>query len=44
MYAYQEAPRLRVVTYYRVSTAKESFEMQVQHFKAVMKTIPHMSW
>jgi len=44
MYAYQEAPKVRVAAYCRVSTAEEaqvgSFEMQVQHFKAVIENNP----
>lgn len=37
-YVYQEARKVRVATYCRVSTAEEaqvgSFEMQVQHFQS----------
>lgn len=44
MYSYQEAPKVRVAAYCRVSTAEEaqvgSFEMQVQHFKAVIENNP----
>lgn len=44
LYAYQEAPKVRVAAYCRVSTAEEaqvgSFEMQVQHFKAVIENNP----
>jgi Site-specific recombinases, DNA invertase Pin homologs len=44
MYAYQEAPKVRVAAYCRVSTADEaqvgSFEMQVQHFKSVIENNP----
>ena len=39
LYAYQDAPKIRVAAYCRVSTAEEaqvgSFEMQVQHFQSV---------
>ena len=45
MYAYQEASKVRVAAYCRVSTAEEaqvgSFEMQVQHFKSVIETNPN---
>ena len=44
LYAYQDAPKVRVAAYCRVSTAEEaqvnSFEMQVQHFKHVIETNP----
>ncbi|MFB0919318.1 MAG: recombinase family protein [Oscillospiraceae bacterium] len=44
LYAYQEAPKVRVAAYCRVSTAEEaqvgSFEMQVQHFKSVIENNP----
>ena len=44
-YAYQDAPKVRVAAYCRVSTAEEaqvgSFEMQVQHFKSVIDTNPN---
>lgn len=44
MYAYEEAPKVRVAAYCRVSTAEEaqvgSFEMQVQHFKSVIENNP----
>ena len=42
-YAFQEAPKVRVAVYCRVSTAEEaqvgSFEMQVQHFQQDMMQI-----
>ena len=45
VYAYQDAPKVRVAAYCRVSTAEEaqvgSFEMQVQHFKSVIDTNPN---
>ncbi len=45
MYAFQEASKIRVGAYCRVSTAEEaqvgSFEMQVQHFKSVIETNPN---
>ena len=45
LYAYQEASKVRVAAYCRVSTAEEaqvgSFEMQVQHFKSVIETNPN---
>ena len=44
-YAYQDAPKVRVAAYCRVSTAEEaqvgSFEMQVQHFKSVIDNNPN---
>ena len=44
-YVYQDAPKVRVAAYCRVSTAEEaqvgSFEMQVQHFKSVIDTNPN---
>ena len=44
-YVFQEAPKVRVAAYCRVSTAEEaqvgSFEMQVQHFKALIENTPH---
>lgn len=44
-YAFQEAPKVRVAAYCRVSTAEEaqvgSFEMQVQHFKALIENNPN---
>ncbi len=44
-YAFQEAPKVRVAAYCRVSTAEEaqvgSFEMQVQHFKALIDNNPN---
>ncbi len=43
-YAYQEAQKVRVAAYCRVSTAEEaqvgSFEMQVQHFTSLIETNP----
>ena len=43
-YAYEEAQKVRVAAYCRVSTAEEaqvgSFEMQVQHFKSVIENNP----
>lgn len=43
-YVYQEAQKVRVAAYCRVSTAEEaqvgSFEMQVQHFKSVIENNP----
>ena len=43
-YAYQDAPKIRVAAYCRVSTAEEaqvgSFEMQVQHFQLVIDSNP----
>lgn len=45
IYAYQDAPKVRVAAYCRVSTAEEaqvgSFEMQVQHFKSVIDNNPN---
>lgn len=44
-YVYQDAPKVRVAAYCRVSTAEEaqvgSFEMQVQHFKSVIENNPN---
>ena len=44
-YAYQEAAKVRVAAYCRVSTAEEaqvgSFEMQVQHFTSVIENNPN---
>lgn len=44
-YAYQDAPKVRVAAYCRVSTAEEaqegSFEMQVQHFQSVIDNNPN---
>ncbi|HHV03235.1 hypothetical protein DSECCO2_332160 [anaerobic digester metagenome] len=44
-YAYQEARKVRVAAYCRVSTAEEaqvgSFEMQVQHFQSVIDNNPN---
>lgn len=44
-YAYQEAPKVRVAAYCRVSTAEEaqvgSFEMQIQHFQSVIDNNPN---
>ena len=44
-YAFQEAPKVRVAAYCRVSTAEEaqvgSFEMQVQHFQSVIENNPN---
>ena len=44
LYAYEEAPKVRVAAYCRVSTAEEaqvgSFEMQVQHFQSVIDNNP----
>lgn len=44
MYAFQDAKKVRVAAYCRVSTQDEaqagSFEMQVQHFKAVIEANP----
>lgn len=44
-YAYQEASKVRVAAYCRVSTAEEaqlgSFEMQVQHFTSVIENNPN---
>ena len=41
MYAFQEAPKVRVAAYCRVSTAEEaqvgSFEIQLELFKAVIE-------
>lgn len=43
-YAYQDAPKIRVAAYCRVSTAEEaqvgSFEMQMQHFQSVIDSNP----
>ena len=43
-YVYQDAPKVRVAAYCRVSTAEEaqvgSFEMQIQHFKSVIDNNP----
>ena len=45
LYAYESSPQIRVAAYCRVSTAEEaqvgSFEMQVQHFKAVIENNPN---
>ena len=45
IYAFQDAPRVRVAAYCRVSTAEEaqigSFEMQVQHFRSVIDNNPN---
>ena len=45
VYAYQDAPKVRVAAYCRVSTAEEeqvgSFEMQVQHFGSVIENNPN---
>jgi DNA invertase Pin-like site-specific DNA recombinase len=45
IYAYQDAPKVRVAAYCRVSTAEEaqvgSFEMQVQHLKSVIDNNPN---
>ena len=45
IYAYQDAPKVRVAAYCRVRTAEEaqvgSFEMQVQHFKSVIDNNPN---
>lgn len=45
IYAYQDAPKVRVAAYCRVSTAEEaqvgSFEMQVQHFQSVIENNPN---
>ena len=45
IYAFQDAPRIRVAAYCRVSTAEEaqvgSFEMQVQHFQSVIDNNPN---
>lgn len=45
LYAYQDAPKIRVAAYCRVSTAEEaqvgSFEMQVQHFQSVIDNNPN---
>ena len=44
-YAFQEAAKVRVAAYCRVSTAEEaqvgSFEMQVQHFTSVIENNPN---
>ena len=44
-YAFQEAAKVRVAAYCRVSTAEEaqvgSFEMQVQHFTSVIESNPN---
>ena len=44
LYAYENAKKVRVAAYCRVSTAEEaqvgSFEMQIQHFKTVIETNP----
>lgn len=44
LYAFEEAPKIRVAAYCRVSTAEEaqvgSFEMQVQHFQSVIDSNP----
>ena len=44
-YVYQDAAKVRVAAYCRVSTAEEaqigSFEMQIQHFQAVIDNTPH---
>ena len=43
-FTYEEAPKIRVAAYCRVSTAEEaqlgSFEMQVQYFKSVIENNP----
>ena len=43
-YVYQDAPKVRVAAYCRVSTAEEaqvgSFEMQIQHFQSVIDNNP----
>ena len=43
-YAYEEAPKIRVAAYCRVSTVEEaqvgSFEMQVQHFQSLIDANP----
>ena len=45
IYAFQDAPKVRVAAYCRVSTAEEaqvgSFEMQVQHFQSVIDNNPN---
>ena len=45
VYAYQDAPKVRVAAYCRVSTAEEaqvgSFEMQIQHFQSVIDNNPN---
>lgn len=45
IYAYQDAPKVRVAAYCRVSTVEEaqvgSFEMQVQHFQSVIDNNPN---
>ena len=45
VYAYQDAPKVRVAAYCRVSTAEEaqvgSFEMQIQHFQSVIDSNPN---
>ena len=44
LYAYEEAPKIRVAAYCRVSTPEEaqvgSFEMQVQHFQSLIDSNP----
>lgn len=44
IYSYKDAPKIRVAAYCRVSTAEEaqvgSFEMQVQHFQALIENNP----
>ena len=44
LYAFEEAPKIRVAAYCRVSTAEEaqvgSFEMQVQHFQSLIDSNP----
>ena len=44
LYAYEDAPKVRVAAYCRVSTAEEaqvgSFEMQIQHFQSVIDANP----
>ena len=44
-YVYQDAPKVRVAAYCRVSTAEEaqvgSFEMQIQHFQSVIENNPN---
>ena len=44
LYAYEEAPKIRVAAYCRVSTAEEaqvsSFEIQVQHFQSLIDSNP----
>ena len=44
MYAYEDAAKVRIAAYCRVSTAEDaqvgSFEMQIQHFKSVIESNP----